>query len=935
MSMADARFIWSEPEGTGRNRYALFRCTFGLAAQPARGQLNLFADTRYRLIVNGKTLGHGPARFFPVKPEADTYDLLPALRRGRNAIAVIVNSTGGVTFHSEPSLGGLIAWGEARDADGNTVPIATGESWRGMESPGHRPDTHYMSFALNPAEFLDARKMPLGWERPDFDDSAWPCAVLHAHADHWGPLVPRSIPLLDESEVRPSRCLGAWAARELPGEDVCSLLVISKNGRSLHTDARVAVMTHIHSPKEQEITFGAWWGRYWLNGEELKRHPATGEKSLRQDFAATFHGGWNTLLMYEQWKQDWWDFYLALPSGAGLEVSAEREIGSPHTFLIGGFWEDALAEEADRMKLPLASPENLPEALGPWRPWPRGQRADTPCRERAWKTFVRIADEMPASVDVSKLAPSAKGATLSLLFDFGGEVLGRPVLDFTAAAGTVVDVAYTERLRPDGVADIHRRYFVDMMERYIARDGRQAWHTFHPRGFRYLELLVRGDPSAGLRAGLGAFELHGVAITRAAYPVEQVGSFECSDPVLTRVWAMGRDTLRACMEDAYLDCPWRERGLYSGDFFVEFFTHLAAFGDTRLFRRCIELFLLSQGENGLIRPCPHGLPPGRHPDYSAIIAQCLWHYWARTGDVAFLRQCLPGLKRLLAGLEALGFEGSDLLDGTHLNPYVDRPDRSPARGTPPRAGVNCGLNCFCQRAFADGARILDLLGETALYAHCFQRAERLAEAIRNEFWDAERRVFLDRPRSLVPETGPSVPANALPLLYGIAECDQVQPALDWLVEALRHNFRVAEPQKHGDTRVSSYFSFYALGALYKYDRAAEAEEFMRTCWGYMLDKGAWTCWEDFLGGDSLCHAWSSAPTFYLSSQVLGVKFPEPGNPDVVRIFGNPGSLEWARGVWPHPRGPIRVAWERRGDKYHVEFQCPDGVKVVTHPGGPA
>jgi len=909
MDMSDAAFIWSDPEGVGRNRTVLFRTTFELPEEPAGGELHLFADTRYRLLVNGTVLGHGPARFFTAKPEYDTYDLRPVLRQGRNAVAVVVNSTGGVAFHAEASVGGLVAWGEARDAAGNAVPLATGESWRALESPAHRSDTHYMCFALNPAECFDARKLPADWAEAEFDDGAWPQAVLHAHPGHWGPLEPRSIPLLDESPVRPGACLGAWAAREDPDEEVASLLVIARGGKSLHTDARVAVMTHIHSPRDQQVTFGAWWGRYWMNGEPLEPSPH-GDSMYRQDFTATLHEGWNTLQVVEAWKQDWWDFYLALPRSAGLELSAECEIGSPNVFLIGGLWEDELAEAADAVAWPLASPDDLPEELGPWQRWPRGRRAETPCRERAWRAFERIAQGGPPRVDVAALAPKAGEAALALLFDFGTEVLGRPVVDFTAAEGTVVDVAYTERLQADGSADVNRRYFVDMAERCVAREGRQTWQTLHPRGCRYLEVLVRGD--------LAAFQLHDVALTWAAYPTEQTGSFECSDPLLNRIWALGPPTLRACMEDAYLDCPWRERGLYTGDFLVEFLSNHAVYGDTALFRRCIELFFLSQGENGLVCPCPHGLPPGRHPDYSAILVLSLWQYYAATGDAAFVEAMEPRLRRLIEGLEALIVPDLGLVDGTRLEPYVDS-----ARTE--RAGLNCALNGFVVQALRDGASCREAIGRDA--RNWRERADALAEAIRVRFWDPERRVFLDRLREDNPETGPSVAGNALALLYGIAECDQTQPVLDWLADAMVHNFRVPEPAKGGDCNVSSYFSYYALAALYEFGRVAEAEQFMRTCWGHMLDHGAWTAWEHFTGTGSLCHAWSTAPTYHLSAHVLGVRFPEPGNPDVVRVMPHPGTLGWAKGVYPHPRGPIRVEWRREGDRIHASVDCPDGVEL--------
>src|ERR1700728_1075831 len=107
--------IWSDASGTGRNRFALFRLTFLLDAPPAAGSLHLFADTRYRLAVNGTILGHGPARFKLNAPEFDTHDILPHLRPGRNVIAVIVNSYGTTSFHSDKSTGALIAWGETTD----------------------------------------------------------------------------------------------------------------------------------------------------------------------------------------------------------------------------------------------------------------------------------------------------------------------------------------------------------------------------------------------------------------------------------------------------------------------------------------------------------------------------------------------------------------------------------------------------------------------------------------------------------------------------------------------------------------------------------------------------------------------------------------------------------------------------------------------------
>jgi hypothetical protein len=913
--MSDARMIWNDPHGEGRNRYVLFRRRFDLSGEPIEGEIHLFADTRYRLVVNGAVVGHGPARFFAAHPEYDTYPIAHLLRNGENVIAVTVNSYGTYSFHSEASLGGFLAWGRAADAAGNTVSLATGEAWKAIESPGHCSDTSHMSFALNQGEHLDARRMPAGWDAPGFDDSSWPLAVRQGRPGHWGAPGPRSIPLLDERNILPRRKLGVWAVRSPGDEDVYSTRITNETNRVLHARRTQAmVMTFLHSPRDQVVALGAWWGRYWVNGESLQG-AVRADVRQRMDYAAHLKPGWNTLQVLEGIHNHSWTFLLAIPRESGVRLSAERKLDSPNVFLLAGPWETKIAEELDA---PLDGPEDLPAEMGPWRPWARNRSAEDPCRERAWNVFAPLetAAGQDMGVDVPALAARASDNAMAILFDFGTEVLGRPVLTFTAAEGTKVDLSYTERLDKDGTAEMHKRPFVEMSERYVAREGMQQWRTFHPRGFRYMEALLRGD--------LRRFELLDVGVARAYYPVEERGRFECSDPVLNEIWKLGQATLRACMEDAYLDCPWRERGLYAGDLPVQFFVNLAVYGDTRLFRRCIVLFLQALGSNGLAAAGAHGLPHGRHPDYSAILPGAMWDYWAATGDADFLHEQLPNLKTLMNGLSALQRKDDDLFDGSELSPYIDLCHMD-------REGVNCALNCFYVHAFQMAARVYERVGEIERAAESNNQAKRLAAAIRREFWNPGQQVFVDRRKQDVGETEPSVPANVLPLLFDIADEKQAPKTLDWVLDAMKNNFRAREPQNNSDCNVTPYFSYYALNVLYRFGKARQAQEFIRTYWGRMLEGGAWTCWEYFLDTASRCHAWSASPTHYLSTKVLGVNFPQPGKPNLVGIKPNPGTLTWAEGVYPHPLGPIAVRWERAGDDIQIHCDLPEGIERISDP----
>lgn len=903
-----AEFIWINDTGEGSNVYALFRKTFDLAATPVEAFLHLFADTRYRLTVNGAVLAHGPARFFPAQPEYDTHDIAPFLRPGRNVVAVMVNSYGRLSFHSQRGPGCLNAWGEVKCADGAAVALDTGESWRAVESPAHNPLTAKLSFALNQGEWCDLGRLPDGWDTADFDDYAWPEAVPLADAGHWGTLTPRSIPLLDERRVRPRRRIGTCAARYPDNEDRYSFCLVTDPATG-RTAGVCAAMTYLYSPKAQQVTLGAFWGSYWLNGRQLgavKRD----DIGLRQDFRAQLREGWNALVVVEGTQCDAWEFYLGIPKGRGIEVSAEKATGSENIFLVGGPWHDLDRKELEQALDGATTPDALPEGLS-WRPWARGRGADSPYVERCWKLATGLPGDESLTVKGSRYAPVIGPDSLLLTYDFGGEVIGRPVLDVTAAPGTVIDLTYGEKVEKGRISG-HGTHHIRMAERFVTRGGRQRIQTFHPRGMRYLEVIVSGK--------LSSFELHDIGLTRANYPVRNIGDFECSDPLLNEIWKLGRRTLNACMEDAYLDCPWRERGLYSGDFMVQFHTNLAVYGDFDLYRRCIDLFWQGQGANGLVPAGAHGLAPGRHPDYTATELIALRVYYERTGDLSFPRECLPHVVRALEGFDALREPNGDLLDGSDLHPYLDL---SPMD----RGGINCALNCFYYAGYASAACVFRALGEDGEAERAEANAERLAEAIRREFWDQERGVFTDRRPGDVPETMPSTPANVLPLLFGIADGDQIPRVLEFVKDRVAHNFLVPEPKSPRDQNVTTYFSFYALGSLLMHGCTQEVLDFVRECWGWMIEKGAWTSWEYFSDNASLCHAWGSAPTYYLSSHVLGVCQPVPGCPNKVRLDPHPGDLQWAAGTWPHPAGPIRVEWRVVGGKLLLEYEAPDDVEI--------
>ena len=173
--------------------HAAFVKTFDLEVAPVNAAIHIFAYTRYRLYVNGRYVGRGPARYENDRPEYDTRNVAPFLVPGRNVVAVLVHRdapTGRIMSHA-PGTAAVMVW---RDAKGMEQTVGTDESWRSMPERSFGP--RRMAWA-SIEENIDASAMP-DWTASDFDAGDWPQAVRLGE-DSVKPLWPRAIPLLRET----------------------------------------------------------------------------------------------------------------------------------------------------------------------------------------------------------------------------------------------------------------------------------------------------------------------------------------------------------------------------------------------------------------------------------------------------------------------------------------------------------------------------------------------------------------------------------------------------------------------------------------------------------------------------------------------------------------------------------------------------------------
>lgn len=86
-------WIWVSgfDDAESKGQFVLFRRTFELEQKPiSEVTLHVSADTRYRLYLNGQSIGFGPAKSYLSRWYYETFDIASHLRQGSNVLAARV-----------------------------------------------------------------------------------------------------------------------------------------------------------------------------------------------------------------------------------------------------------------------------------------------------------------------------------------------------------------------------------------------------------------------------------------------------------------------------------------------------------------------------------------------------------------------------------------------------------------------------------------------------------------------------------------------------------------------------------------------------------------------------------------------------------------------------------------------------------------------------
>lgn len=431
----------------------------------------------------------------------------------------------------------------------------------------------------------------------------------------------------------------------------------------------------------------------------------------------------------------------------------------------------------------------------------------------------------------------------------------------------------------------------------IPRDGMiETGNT----GFRFVRLdLLQNNTTISLK------EISAILRYR---DIPYLGSFECNDSRLNKIWITGAYTVHLNMQEYLWDGIKRDRVVWLGDMHPELLTISRVFGYNEVIPKSLDL------------ACRQFPLPGWMNGMSAyslwyLINQYEWFH--QTGDITFLKKHADYISGLIRQIDSkVAADGTETLSP---NRFLDWP----SSGNKP--GVEAGYRALIVWAMQDARQLSLKLGNQADARICSDIIARIKKKI--------------LPHNNLKQ------AASLMAIAGLLEPEQ---ACDEVIAV------------GGGKGFSTFYGYYMLEALARAGEYEKAMDIIDCFWGAMLDLGATTFWEDFnldwipdaapidepvpagkkdIHGDfgaycypgfrhSLCHGWASGPTTWLSDHVLGIKIMDVERKKV-SIEPHLGKLNWAKGTYPTPWGIIEVSHEKQPDgKIISKIKLPKGVKQV-------
>ena len=526
--------------------------------------------------------------------------------------------------------------------------------------------------------------------------------------------------------------------------------------------------------------------------------------------------------------------------------------------------------------------------------------------------------------------------------DFGTNLTGWLHMKFPPLkAGQLVRMHFADRIFPDGVhaspignIAVHGGSCVSFPRKgggnnlyqtyrqtseFVPAGGadEEFQHKFNYAGFRYV--VVEGLGSAP--------RVEDATALLVESNLADAGSFECSDPLLNRIHQVNRWTQRCLnLGGYYVDCPHRERMGY-GDGQVALQGMMMNFDVANFYSKWVRDWRLALERKH--EHLPYIAPPfektGGGPPWPGGIARIPWQHFLHYGDPAILEENLAAARSYCEYLD--GRSTNDVLRAwgggfSFIGDWVPPNRGMDTSNWPSQQMAEFFCNCYRVHLWQLVGKMAAALNRKDEAEHARTRADAIGKATHAAFFDAANKRYVIDEQIYY----------AFPLLVGIAPESERKALQENLTRCI-----VEKNKGHLDTGMLGTMLLIEylqeigrddliLGIYQKMDYPG---------WGYMVEQGATTLWEQWNGHWSQLHSCFTSADNWLYHGLAGIR-PDPSQPGFKNVIIQPaivGDITWVKAHHDGPYGRITSHWKREGDSFTLDVTIPpNSTATIVLPG---
>ncbi|MDR8392710.1 glycoside hydrolase family 78 protein [Aliifodinibius sp. S!AR15-10] len=519
------------------------------------------------------------------------------------------------------------------------------------------------------------------------------------------------------------------------------------------------------------------------------------------------------------------------------------------------------------------------------------------------------------------------------LFDLGQNIPGWWRIQVEGETGTELTIRGAETLndslfptllKPGDSLSTDKVYHRDVWTTYTLKgDGSESYEPrFFYTGFRYVEVKADNPQQ------LNSLKVSGRVVHS---DIPRNGHFVSSDTLLNDIYQAAIWSQWGNLHGYPTDCPHREKGGYNGDGQVIAEASMHDFHMQPFYRKWIRDMRDSQYENGRIPNTSPTMLGGTGGGIAWGSAYILIPWWMHQyyGDEGILAEHYPAMKRYMQYLQNLASEDDEHPEEEYIiNEFGGHWDSLGEWEAPVRernGPVNPLTNTYYW--YLDSitfAKIAEILGEEQDRAHFLALADSIKQAFNEKFFNPQTNLY-----------GTEEPYQSY-LLFALSGDlvpeDHRQAVLDNLIE----DIMVTSDGHLGTGILGTKHLFSTLTNEGREDvihRMATQRTF--PSWGYWIENGATTLWENWKGESSHNHQMFGSINEYFYKYLAGIRAPTDtgttkGYKQIhIKPF-IPGDLTHAEASLQTVRGSVSSSWQLLNEEFQLDITIPPNTSGKVH-----